>query len=77
MKAAYKRGLKMAVRRAGLLVVKPLKQLFELLLRTIIASVVFYASVAVALQLMGYPLPRMADLSVYLERLTELSKILS
>lgn len=64
-------------RRAGWLILKPLRQLCELLLRTIIASFVFYVGVAVALHFMGYPVPRISDLGGYLESLTELSKVLS
>lgn len=77
MEVVHKNESKNARRSVGLLLWKPLKQLFELVLRTIIASFVFYAGVAVALYLMGYPVPRISDLSGYLERLTELSKILS
>lgn len=77
MKVAHKNELKSVRHRASLLVLKPLKQLFDLVLRTIVASFVFYVGVAVALYLMGYPVPRVSDLSGYLERLTELSNILS
>ena len=77
MKVAHKNELKNVTHRAGLLVLKPLKQVFELLFRTIIASFVFYVGVALALHLMGYPVPRISDLGGYLERLTDLSKILS
>jgi hypothetical protein len=77
MKATHKSELKNVRQRVGTLVLKPLKQVAELVLRTIVASFVFYVGVAVALHLMGYPVPRISDLSGYLERLTELSKILS
>jgi hypothetical protein len=77
MKATHNNELKNVRRSAGALIWQPLKQLFELVFRTIIASFVFYAGVAVALHLMGYPVPKISDVSGYLGRLTELSKILS
>lgn len=64
-------------RHLGRFVLKPLKQLLTLLLRTIAASCVFYMGVAVALHLLGYPVPRVSDLGRYLEGLTQLAKVLS
>ncbi|HEY0386642.1 MAG TPA: hypothetical protein VGC64_11550 [Pyrinomonadaceae bacterium] len=67
-----------AVRRhAEGLILRPLKQLFGLLLKTILTCSVFYLFIAVALSSMGYPIPRLSDVGHYLGRLTELAKILS
>lgn len=64
-------------RRASRLLLKPIRQLFGLLLRSLLASVVFYAVVAVALHALGYPVPRISDVGRYFEGLSELTKILS
>lgn len=77
MKVDNGRGLKNIRRQAGALILKPLKHLCGLLLRTILTSLVFYVGVAVALYCLGYPVPRVSDVGRYLESLSELSKILS
>lgn len=64
-------------RQASQLLLKPIKQLFGLLLRSIVASVVFYAVMAVALHALGYSVPRISDVGRYFEGLSELTKILS
>lgn len=64
-------------RRAGRLLLKPIEKVVGLVLRTILASCVFYVSLAVVLHSLGYPVPRISDVGRYLEGLTELSKILS
>jgi hypothetical protein len=77
MKVENGSGLKNVRRQAGGLIVKPLKHLFALLLKTIVTSLVFYACIAVALYSMGYPVPRISDVGRYFEGLSALSKILS
>lgn len=64
-------------RQASWLILKPLKHLFGLILRTILTSLVFYVCVVVALYSMGYPIPRMLDVGHYLGRLSELANVLS
>lgn len=64
-------------RQAGRLILKPVTQVSGLIIRTFVASLVFYASAAIALSSMGYPVPRLSDLGHYLGRLSELAKILS
>lgn len=64
-------------RQASWMILNPLKHLFGLVLRTILASFVFYACVILALHSFGYPVPRMLDLQHYLGRLSELAEILS
>jgi hypothetical protein len=77
MKVERQNELKNAGQRASRLVLKPLKQLCGLVLRTILASFVFYAGVAAVLSYLGYPVPLLSDLGRYLRGLTELTKILS
>lgn len=77
MKTDRQHKLEHVRRQTGQLVLKPLKQFSSLVLRTLLASMVFYVGVAVVLHSMGYPVPRISDLSHYLERLSELTKILS
>lgn len=77
MKAVQLNNPKDGWRRAGRLLLKPFKQVCGLMLRTIVASFVFYAVVAVTLYGLGYPVPRIGELSHYLGRLSELAKILS
>jgi hypothetical protein len=64
-------------RQASWMILKPLKHLFALVLRTMLASFIFYACMIVALHLFGYPVPRMLDVRHYLGRLSELAEILS
>ena len=64
-------------RQAGWIILKPLKHLFGLLLRTLLGSFIFYACVIAALHLFGYPVPRMLEIQHYLGRLSELAEILS
>lgn len=64
-------------RQASWMILKPLKHLFGLLLRTLLGSIIFYACVIAALHLFGYPVPRMLDVQHYLGRLSELAEILS
>lgn len=64
-------------RQAGRMILKPLKHLFALVFRTILASLFFYACVVAALHLFGYPVPRMLDVQHYLGRLSELAEVLS
>jgi hypothetical protein len=77
MKVAYANQLDAVRRHAEGLLLKPLKQLLGLLLRTILTCSVFYLFIAVALSGMGYPVPRLSDVGHYFGRLTELAKILS
>jgi hypothetical protein len=59
------------------LILKPLKRLCGLALRTILTSLVFYVIVGIALRALGYPVPRITDVGRYLEGLSQLAKILS
>ncbi len=77
MKAGKRNELENVRRRTTALILKPLKGLCGLLLRTLVASFVFYGVVAVALHSLGYPVPRLSDLGHYLESLSGLAKILS
>jgi hypothetical protein len=77
MKVDNRNKLENIRRQTGGLILKPLKHLFGLVLRTIAASFIFYAGVAVALHCLGYPVPRISDLGRYLESLSDLTKILS
>lgn len=77
MKVARQSELVNLRRQASLMILKPLKHLLALVLRTILASLVFYACVVAALYGFGYPVPRMLDLQHYLGRLSELAEILS
>jgi hypothetical protein len=77
MKAVHRNELENAGRQASGLIIKPLKHLVSLVLRTIVASFVFYAGIAAALYCLGYPVPRVSDLGRYLNSLSDLAKILS
>jgi hypothetical protein len=77
MKAERQKEATGARRHAGRLILKPVKQLFGLIFRTILTSLVFYAVVGVSLHALGYPVPRISDVGRYLAGLSELAKILS
>ena len=77
MKVNHQHKLENVRRQTSGLILKPLKHLCGLVLKTIVASFIFYGVVAVALHSLGYPVPRISDLGRYLESLSELTKILS
>ena len=77
MKAGLQNEFANLGRQAGWMILKPLKHLLGLLMRTMLASLIFYACVVLALRSFGYPVPRMLDLKHYLGRLSELAEILS
>lgn len=77
MKVSRQNELVNLRRQTSWMILKPIKQLFGLLLRTMLASFIFYACVIAALHLFGYPVPRMLDVRHYLGRLSELAEVLS
>ncbi|HEX8000965.1 MAG TPA: hypothetical protein VF528_21465 [Pyrinomonadaceae bacterium] len=77
MKASNRIELENVGRQASGLIIKPLKHLVSLVLRTIVASFVFYVGIAVTLYCLGYPVPRVSDLGRYLSSLSDLANILS
>lgn len=77
MKVDNRNELANVRRQTSALILKPVKQLCGLLLRTIVAGVVFYGVVAVTLHSLGYPVPRLSELGRYLESLPGLARILS
>lgn len=77
MKTDVQSGAGNVRRHARRFILKPIKRICGLLLRTILTSVVFYAVVVVALYALGYPVPRISDMGRYLNGLTELTRILS
>lgn len=77
MKVSRQNELVNLRRQASWMILKPLKHLFGLLLRTMLASFIFYACVIAALHLFGYTVPRMLDVRHYLGRLSELAEVLS
>ncbi|MDX6694782.1 MAG: hypothetical protein QOF02_2385 [Blastocatellia bacterium] len=77
MKAERQKEVGRVRGHAGRLVLQPVKQLFGLVFRTILTSLVFYAVVGVSLHALGYPVPRISDVGRYLAGLSELAKILS